>query len=184
VRGFFWMSAEAKGKRHFLGLGEIDLANQGDVAVLRAGPDRVELSIAGEHLPAVRVADEACAGVPPGHRARQSQRCAAPFGKQHGHALIFPQPRRIAGAGIDQMGGEERINPIVSTGPRHRRERDTLQHHVAIWITYGALGDAIVPVVGVDQLISWNAGRQRLDLMLGVTLLLGEETVFAGDNEA
>jgi hypothetical protein len=45
-RGFLRVLAEAERKRHFVGLGEIDLANQGDVAVLRASPDRVEPAIA------------------------------------------------------------------------------------------------------------------------------------------
>ena len=35
MRGFLRVLAEAERKRHFVGLGEIDLANQGDVAVLR-----------------------------------------------------------------------------------------------------------------------------------------------------
>ena len=44
--GFLGMPAEAERERHFIGLGEVDLADQGDVAILRPGPDRVELAVA------------------------------------------------------------------------------------------------------------------------------------------
>ena len=93
-----------------------------------------------------------------------------PSANSMGHALIFTQPRRVAGAGVDQMGGEERVHPIASTGLRQRLEREALQDHVAIWIADDALDDAIVLGMGVDQLVGRDAACQRLDLMLGVAL--------------
>ena len=103
--------------------------------------------------------------------------------RQHRHALIFTQPRRVAGTGVDQMGGEERVHPIASTRLRQRLEREALQDHVAIGIADDALGDAIVPSMGVDQVIGRDPTRQRLDLMLGVPLFFGKETVLAGHDE-
>jgi hypothetical protein len=67
---------------------------------------------------------------------------------------------RIAGAGVDQMGCKERIRPIVSTRLSQRLKRESLEDNVAKWIAYDALGDPIVPGMGVDQLVRGDA-RQR-----------------------
>ena len=82
------------------------------------------------------------------------------------------------------MGRKERIDPIASAGLRQCLECEALQDDIAIWIADDALRNAIVPGVGIDQLVGRDAACQRLDLVLGVTLLFGKEAVVVGDDEA
>src|ERR1700724_2066117 len=182
-RGFLGPGTKAERERHLLGLGKIDFADQRHIAILSARPVWIELARTRQELPAVRPPTEACAGVSPRHRAAQRHRRAAPLGKQERYALIFAQPSRIACAGVDEVRRQQGEDPIAASALRERFERRALQNDIPKRIANDLLGDAIMPGMGVHQLVGRDAIRQRSDLMIGVSLLLGKEALVIDDDE-
>ena len=102
---------------------------------------------------------------------------APPLGKQHRHALIFTQPRRVAGTGVDQMRREERIHSIALVGLSQRLEGETLQHDVTIGVADDALGLVLLALFYPSGPISLLSFAAFLTPAIGIALWLRSRRV-------
>ena len=183
--GFLGMSSKAQGHDETAAAGtHIDLTGQRDIAVVRVVVAPAELVMTGEVLPAVRDTDEAGGASQEGSRAADGEGAAAALREEHRHALVVGDPGCIAGAAIDEVGCEQRIEAIVADRARERLKLDPLQQDVAPRIGEHQLFEPVAPVgAGAGDGESRYTVGDRSDDAFGVALLLREEAASIGDDE-
>ena len=96
-----------------------------------------------------------------------------------------PSQRGVARSPVPQMRRQERVEMIGVQAPLKRREPTDLEDCVLVGMGEDRLLDPISPLpAGVDQSIEGNALDRVLDPVLGVHLLVREELLPVGDDQA
>ena len=169
--------------------------NRGSVRTLRQLGRHCDVAVGGgvvllgqpaifrQLLPAVRDADEAdrtrSERLIGGHR----QKSSAAGGEQHAATLVVATPAIVVGAGVDEMGRDQRKEP--QSGAGEVLEADLHQHRAAARIGDHALDDAEpAPFVRARQQEGRDAVLERLHRRRAVPLFLGEEARAVGDDQA
>ena len=180
------MRAVAEGKAHgeFLAIIEIDLADDGDVAVLRAIELPIEPEVVAQVLPAVARADE-------------SAGCLQEIGidAERETGAIFPRDqdllarRAVAARGVApsaavEMRREQHVD-LQSVRPlRFAFDARVNQHARPVRVGDDLLDDAIAPLrVARHDAITERVAADAVDLASQITLLLVKEAFSIGDQE-
>ncbi len=115
----------------------------------------------------------------------EGQRAIVALGKQHGSALVVPDPAGIFTATIGEMGSQQGIHVIVGQRALQRDEANPLQDDVPVRIGKDFFLDPVAPLqFGVSQLVNRNTRFNGHIFKLAVPFFFGEKTGAVGDNQS